>query len=71
MLVLNRKPGQRVHIGAFVVLTVVGVENGRVRLAFDAPPQVSIDRDEVRQRRSGNARNDADCEVQGKLAIPE
>ena len=52
MLVLNRKEGQRVHIGASVVVTVVQVRNGQVRLAFEAPPQVAIDRAEVpRQKR--------------------
>ncbi len=50
MLVLSRKAGERVHIGASVVVTVVAIHNGRVRLAFDAPSQVPIDRAEVRQR---------------------
>lgn len=57
MLILSRKSGQRVRIGTTVVVTVVEVRNRQVRLAFDAPPQVSIDRDEVRQRKSSNARN--------------
>jgi carbon storage regulator len=51
MLVLNRKEGQRVHIGASVVVTVVQVRNGQVRLAFEAPPQVAIDREEVRRQK--------------------
>jgi carbon storage regulator len=49
MLVLSRKTGERVCIGASVVVTVVDVHNGRVRLAFDAPADVVIDREEVRQ----------------------
>jgi carbon storage regulator CsrA len=49
MLVLRR--GERVHIGASVVLTVVAVHEGRVRLAFDAPADVAIDREEVWRRR--------------------
>jgi carbon storage regulator CsrA len=51
MLVLSRKIGQQVCIGATVVVTVVEVHNGQVRLAIDAPPGVCIDRDEVRQRK--------------------
>jgi carbon storage regulator len=51
MLVLSRKTGQRVHIGASVVVTVVQVRNGQVRLAIEAPPVVTIDRDEVRRRK--------------------
>ncbi len=50
MLVLSRKPGERVCIGASVVVVVVAVHNGQVRLAFDAPSAVAIDREEVRQR---------------------
>jgi carbon storage regulator len=51
MLVLSRRNGERVWIGASVVVTVVSVANGQVRLAFDAPARVAIDREEVRQRR--------------------
>jgi carbon storage regulator len=50
MLVLSRKAGERVHIGASVVVTVLAIHEGRVRLAFDAPAHVPIDRAEVRQR---------------------
>jgi carbon storage regulator len=50
MLVLSRKTGERVCIGASVVVTVLAARNGQVRLAFDAPAQVAIDREEVRQR---------------------
>ena len=50
MLILSRKIGERVCIGASVVVTVVAARNGQVRLAFDAPAQIAIDREEVRQR---------------------
>jgi carbon storage regulator len=53
MLVLIRKTGQKVHIGASVVVTVVETRNGHVRLAFEAPPHLPIDREEVRQRKRG------------------
>jgi carbon storage regulator len=51
MLVLTRKTGERVRIGTSVVVTVVAIDQGRVRLAFDAPAHVAIDREEVRRRR--------------------
>ncbi len=57
MLVLSRKTGQRVHIGASVVVTVVEARDGQVRLAFDAPPRVVIDREEVRQRKRRSRRS--------------
>ena len=51
MLVLSRKIGEQVCIGANIFVTVVEVHNGQVRLGIDAPPQVCIDRQEVRQRK--------------------
>lgn len=46
MLCLTRKIGQKIHIGPSVVLTVVAIEKGQVRLAFDAPRQIAINREE-------------------------
>ena len=46
MLSLTRKIGQRIYIGPSVVLTVVAIKKGRVRLAFAAPRQVAIHREE-------------------------
>jgi carbon storage regulator len=37
VLVLSRKPGEKVVIGNGVTVTVVEVRGNRVRLAFDAP----------------------------------
>jgi carbon storage regulator len=51
MLVLTRKEHERIWIGESILLTVVAVRNGRVRLAFEAPEGVTIDREEVRNRR--------------------
>jgi carbon storage regulator len=51
MLVLARKKGERIWIGESILLTVVTVRNGQVRLAFEAPDSVAIDREEVRNRR--------------------
>jgi carbon storage regulator len=36
MLVLTRKIGEKVVVGGNITVTVVAVEKGRVRLAFDA-----------------------------------
>ena len=47
MLVLSRKPGEKVVIGGNITVTVVGVNGNRVRLAFDAPDEVRILRGEL------------------------
>jgi carbon storage regulator len=47
MLVLSRKPGERIVLGNIVV-TVVSVSGNRVRLGFTAPADVPIRREELR-----------------------
>jgi len=47
MLVLTRKPGERLVIGDNIVVTVVSVRNGQVRLGFEAPREVAIRRQEI------------------------
>lgn len=46
-LVLTRKVGEEVVIGNNVRICVVSVEGRRVRLSFDAPRNVEINRAEV------------------------
>ena len=50
MLVLSRKQGEQLVIGGNVTITIVEVRGDKVRLAFDAPGDVSIHRKEVWQR---------------------
>jgi carbon storage regulator len=47
MLVLSRKPGEKIVIGEGITLTVVKVERNRVRLALDASDEVRILRTEL------------------------
>ena len=63
MLVLSRKPGEKVVIGNGITLTVVEVEGNRVRLGFDAPDQVRILRAELL---GGQDRPVPDPDLEGK-----
>lgn len=47
MLVLSRKVNEQVQIGDNVFLKVIDVGGGRVRLLFDAPTDVRIQRTEA------------------------
>ncbi len=47
MLVLSRRPGQSVVIQGGIRVTVASIKGNNVRLSFDAPPEVVIDREEV------------------------
>jgi carbon storage regulator len=51
MLVLTRRLGETIVINGNVQVTVVAVQGERVRLGVTAPWSVSIDRQEVHQRR--------------------
>ncbi len=58
MLVLSRRYGEKVYIkvmpgqvpaeGLEIVVTVVDIDRGKVRIGFNAPKEVAIAREEVR-----------------------
>jgi carbon storage regulator len=50
MLVLSRRRGELIHIGEHIVLTVLDSRNGQVRLGIEAPEDVVILREEVRNQ---------------------
>ena len=50
MLVLTRKPGEKVLIGDGIGVTVAEVKGNKVRLAFEAPDDVLILRAELASR---------------------
>jgi carbon storage regulator len=52
MLVVTRKPGEAVSIGAGIRVVVLSVEGERVRLGIDAPRDVPIHRSEIDDRQS-------------------
>jgi carbon storage regulator len=47
MLVLTRKPGEKITIGHDVTITVVEVTGNRIRLGIEAPSDVRILRSEL------------------------
>lgn len=51
MLILTRRPGESVLIGTDVKLIVLKVQGNQVRIGIAAPEGVSVDREEVRERK--------------------
>lgn len=49
-LVLTRRVGETILIGPDVTVTVMGVKGNQVRIAIDAPRDVPVHRQEVRDR---------------------
>ena len=57
MLVLSRKPGEKIMIGDEIVLSVVRVGAHRVQIGIQAPAGVPVRREGVREPRSDVAAN--------------
>lgn len=53
MLVLSRKPGERIFLGDDVEVVVLEVRGDRVKLGFNAPSYVPIQRGEIHGRDEG------------------
>jgi carbon storage regulator len=56
MLVLSRKPTERIKLGDSIVVTVVRVSGDKVRLGIEAPPDVVVLRDELEPKKSHKQR---------------
>jgi len=55
MLVVSRRKGERVFIGDNVVVQVVDIDRGKIRLGIEAPPEVEILREELKEEVRENA----------------
>ena len=51
MLVLNRKPGERILIGDDVVITIVRIGPNSVRVGIEADPSINVAREEIAEPR--------------------
>jgi carbon storage regulator len=47
VLVVSRKPGERILIGDKIAITVVKVAGGAVRLGVEAPAELAVMREEL------------------------
>ena len=51
MLILTRRMGETLMIGDTVTVTVLGVKGNQVRVGINAPRDVTVDREEVYERK--------------------
>ena len=73
MLVLTRRPGEQIVIDGNIRITVVSVKGDRIRIGIEAPPSVTVDRQEIHERRKqapGQVPHpchvlESDCRLQG------
>jgi len=60
MLVLMRRPGESIHIGPDIVVTLVALERNRARIGIEAPREVPIDREEIAEKKRAERLVDQD-----------
>jgi carbon storage regulator len=51
VLIVTRRVQERLMIGNDVVVTILGVKGNHVRIGIEAPPHISVDREEVYWRK--------------------
>lgn len=57
MLILTRRPGNKIMIGDAIEVTVLGVKGNQVRLGVTAPRDTPVHRDEIYERIQQEKRN--------------
>jgi carbon storage regulator len=61
MLILTRRPNQRLVMvtpsGEKITVEVLGNHGSQVKLGVDAPPQTSVDREEIYDRKQADKRS--------------
>ncbi len=56
MLILTRRPNEAIRLGSRIRITVLGFKGNQVRIGIEAPPEVTIDREEVWERKQQEVR---------------
>lgn len=47
MLVLSRRPGERINIGDGIVIKLISIQGNRIRIGVEAPAEISVRRNEL------------------------
>jgi len=71
MLVLSRKVGEEIIIGDNIRVRIVSVQGNQIRLGFDAPREVSIQRAELLERAERDAAARTAAQVSEKPPAPD
>ena len=73
MLILTRRPHESIRLGSRIRITVLGFKGNQVRIGIEAPPDVSVDREEIweRKQREARARKDGQPSAPGSTSSPD
>ena len=71
MLVLMRRPGESIHIGPDIVVTLIALERNRARIGIEAPREVVIDREEIAEKKRLELRRGQEQDDKGSDSTTE
>ncbi len=70
MLILTRRPHESIRLGSRIRITVLGFKGNQVRIGIEAPPDVSIDREEIWERKQLEKRARKDGQPSAAVPAP-
>ncbi len=70
MLILTRRPHESIRLGSRIRITVLGFKGNQVRIGIEAPPDVSIDREEIWERKQLEVRVRKDSQPAAPVTKP-
>ena len=50
MQILDRRTGERIHIGDSIRVSICGVQGGQIKLGFEVPAHMGVHREEIYNR---------------------
>lgn len=70
MLILTRRPHESIRLGSRIRITVLGFKGNQVRIGIEAPPEVSVDREEVWERKQLERRARDESQPSAPVSAP-
>lgn len=70
MLILTRRPHESIRLGSRIRITVLGFKGNQVRIGIEAPPDVTIDREEIWERKQLEVRARKDGQPAAAAPVP-
>jgi carbon storage regulator len=71
MLILSRRPGESLHLGDAITITVLSVKGQRIKLGIDVPEGMPVYRNEIYERIQEQNRLAAQSSQDDLLAVTE
>lgn len=71
MLILTRRPGESIHLGDNIKITVLSVKGKQIKIGLDVPEDLPVYRDELYRRVQEQNRMAAQTSEQDLLAVTQ